>query len=212
MDSSSPMVFVADSNNNSRSSFTTQGKSWKPYFKFSKGNYRFGASCRYVHDANARVTNTNSRIHKGRGTSNNSTHDLLNKLITQLGILGMNMSSTGSGSNATVSPSIGPTTTPSRPITGPTTPPGFTMPAYVPVSYPAGPAVPAFYCSVGPQPAPTAQTGPTHYASSTVRYSAMGQAQTSQPGSTTATHNSRQATMLPYAFTARTLQDPSTGA
>ncbi|GJS94984.1 ribonuclease H-like domain-containing protein [Tanacetum coccineum] len=199
MDSSSLMVFVADSSNNSRSSSTTQGKSWKPCFNFAKGNCRFGASCRYVHDVNARVTNTNSGIHKGRNTSDNSTHDLLNKLITQLGNLGMNMSSTGSGSNATVSPSIGPTTTPSRPIayyaspspTGPTTPPGFTMPAHVLVSYPAG---------------------PTHYASSTVGYSAVGQAQTPQPGSTTATHNSGQATVLPHAFTAGTLQDPSTGA
>ncbi|GJS74444.1 ribonuclease H-like domain-containing protein [Tanacetum coccineum] len=168
------MVFVADSSNNSRSSSTTQGKSWKPCFNFAKGNCRFGALCRYVHDVNARVTNTNSGIHKGRNTSDNSTHDLLNKSITQLGNLGMNMSSTGSGSNAIVSSSIGPATTPSRPI--------------------------AYYL------------GPTHYASSTVGYSAMGQAQTPQLGSTTATHNSRQATVLPCTFTAGTLQDPSTGA
>ncbi|GJS85465.1 ribonuclease H-like domain-containing protein [Tanacetum coccineum] len=182
MDSSSPMFFVADSSNNSRPSSTTQGESWKPCFNFAKGNCRFGASCQYVHDANARAT--------------------------------------GSGSNAIVSQSIGPATTPSRLITyyaslsptGPTTPPGFTMPAHVPASYPVGPAVPAFYCSAGPLPAPTAQTGPTHYASSTFGYSTVGQAQTPQLGSTTATHNSGQATVLPHTFTARTFQDPSTDA
>ncbi|GJW21041.1 hypothetical protein Tco_0031663 [Tanacetum coccineum] len=113
----------------------------------------------------------------GRGASDNSTHDLLNKLITQLGNLGINISSTGNGSNATVSPSIGPTTTPSRPI------------AYYASPSPVGPAVPAFYCSARPLLALTTQTGPTHYASPTVGYSVMGQAQTPQPSSTTATHN-----------------------
>ncbi|GJZ51058.1 ribonuclease H-like domain-containing protein [Tanacetum coccineum] len=165
MDSSSLMVFVAGSSNNSRPSSMAQGKSWKPCFNFDNGNCYFGDTCRYVHDANARVPNATSGIHKGREASDNSTHDLLNKLITQLGNMGMNMSSTSSGSNATVSPSIGPTTTPSRPIayyaspslTGPTTPLEFTMPAHVPVSYPTGPAVPAFYCSAGPLPDPTAQ-------------------------------------------------------
>ncbi|GJS39153.1 ribonuclease H-like domain-containing protein [Tanacetum coccineum] len=83
MDSSSPMVFVANSSNNSRSSSTPQGKSWKPCFNFAKGNCQFGESCRYVHDANARVPK--SGFNKGIGTSENLTHDLLNKLLAQLG-------------------------------------------------------------------------------------------------------------------------------
>ncbi|GJY25518.1 hypothetical protein Tco_0400244 [Tanacetum coccineum] len=45
MDSSTPMVFVAGSSNNSRPSFMAQGKPWKPCFNFAKGNYRYGDSC-----------------------------------------------------------------------------------------------------------------------------------------------------------------------
>nr|GEU31037.1 hybrid signal transduction histidine kinase M [Tanacetum cinerariifolium] len=67
MDSSSPMVFMAETRTNSRSS-TSQGKSWKPCFNFAKGSCRFGDSCRYVHDANARMSNANSGFNKGRGT------------------------------------------------------------------------------------------------------------------------------------------------
>ncbi|GJX96443.1 reverse transcriptase domain-containing protein [Tanacetum coccineum] len=55
MDSSSSIVLMAESDNNWRPSSTTQGKSWKPCFNFDKGTCRFGDSCRYVHDANARV-------------------------------------------------------------------------------------------------------------------------------------------------------------
>ncbi|GJV62706.1 ribonuclease H-like domain-containing protein [Tanacetum coccineum] len=84
MDSSSPMAFVVGSSNNSRPSSTAQGKSWKPCFNFAKGNCRFGDSCRYVHDANARVPNATSGFNKGRGSSENSTNDLLNKLLAQL--------------------------------------------------------------------------------------------------------------------------------
>ncbi|GJU43586.1 ribonuclease H-like domain-containing protein [Tanacetum coccineum] len=46
--------------NNRRSSSTPQVKSWKPCFNFAKRNCRFGDSCRYVHDANARVGPSNS--------------------------------------------------------------------------------------------------------------------------------------------------------
>ncbi|GJY28494.1 hybrid signal transduction histidine kinase M [Tanacetum coccineum] len=95
MDSSFPMAFVSDSSNNSRPSSTAHGKSWKPCFNFPKGNCRFGNSCRYVHDANARVPNATSGFNKGRGTSENSTNDFLNKLQAQLGKLRMNMSHTG---------------------------------------------------------------------------------------------------------------------
>ncbi|GJR27217.1 ribonuclease H-like domain-containing protein [Tanacetum coccineum] len=150
MDSSSPMVFVTGSSNNSRPSSTAQGKS-KPCFNFAKGNCRFGDSCRYVHDANARVPNATSGFNKGRGTSDNSTNDLLNKLLAQLGKLGMNMSHTGTNVTLpntiapTVSSSISPTQNSSMPIaycanpspaapTGPSAPPGFPMPAQDPSS------------------------------------------------------------------------------
>ncbi|GJZ95752.1 ribonuclease H-like domain-containing protein [Tanacetum coccineum] len=81
MDSSSPMAFVAGSSKNSHPSSMAQGKSWKPCFNFAKGNCRYGDSCRYVHDANARVPNATSGFNKGCGTSENSTNDLLNKLL-----------------------------------------------------------------------------------------------------------------------------------
>ncbi|GJY06860.1 ribonuclease H-like domain-containing protein [Tanacetum coccineum] len=69
VDSSSPMVLVTEAHTNSRSS-TSQGKTWKPCFNFAKGSCHYGDSCRYAHDANARVSNTNSGIHKGPGNRN----------------------------------------------------------------------------------------------------------------------------------------------
>ncbi|GJV82012.1 ribonuclease H-like domain-containing protein [Tanacetum coccineum] len=64
MDSFTPMVFLAGLSNNSRPSSMAQGKLWKPCFNFAKGNCRYGDSCRYVHDANARVPNATSRINR----------------------------------------------------------------------------------------------------------------------------------------------------
>ncbi|GKB73087.1 ribonuclease H-like domain-containing protein [Tanacetum coccineum] len=89
VDSSSPMVLVAESSNNRRPTSTPQGKSWKPCFNFAKGTCRFGDSCRYVHDANARVGTSNSTFNKGRGTNTNNTNEILNKLLNQLGNLGL---------------------------------------------------------------------------------------------------------------------------
>ncbi|GJT87207.1 ribonuclease H-like domain-containing protein [Tanacetum coccineum] len=146
MDSSSHMVFVAGSSNNSRSSSTAQGKSWKPCFNFVKGNYQFGDSCRYVHDANACVPNA-----------------------------------TGSLS-------------PTAP-TGPSAPLEFPMPAQVPLHYTARPV----------------QSVPAH-ASLTSGFSVMGLAQTPQSVPNTAIPNPGQAIVLPHAFAARTLQDPSASA
>ncbi|GJT33877.1 ribonuclease H-like domain-containing protein [Tanacetum coccineum] len=131
-DSSTPMVFMAGSSNNSRPSSTARGKPWKPCFNFAKGNCLYGDLCRYVHDANARVPNATSGFNKGRGTSENSTNELLNKLLVQLGKLGMNMSHTSTNTIVpTVSSSISPTQNSSVPI--------------------------AYYAS----PSPTAPTGPT---------------------------------------------------
>nr|GEZ79649.1 ribonuclease H-like domain-containing protein [Tanacetum cinerariifolium] len=56
-----------------------------------KGSCRFGDSCRYVHDVNACVSNANSGFNKGHRTSENTTNDLLTKLLKQLGRLGMNV-------------------------------------------------------------------------------------------------------------------------
>ncbi|GJS27462.1 ribonuclease H-like domain-containing protein [Tanacetum coccineum] len=56
MDSSSPMVLVAESGNNRRSSSTPQVKSSRPCFNYAKGTCRFGDSCRYVHDPNAHLS------------------------------------------------------------------------------------------------------------------------------------------------------------
>ncbi|GJV57136.1 ribonuclease H-like domain-containing protein [Tanacetum coccineum] len=98
VDSSFPMVLMAESNSIPRSS-TTQGKPWKPCFNFANGSCRYGDSCRYVHDVNAHVGNKNSGFNKGRGTSDNTTHDLLNKLLVQLGNLGMNVAMPNTNTN-----------------------------------------------------------------------------------------------------------------
>ncbi|GKD81168.1 ribonuclease H-like domain-containing protein [Tanacetum coccineum] len=109
MDSSTPMVFVAGSSNNSRPSSTAQGKPWKPCFIFAKENCGYGDSCRYVHDANARIPNATNGFNKGRKTSENPTNKLLNKLLIQLEKLGMNMSHTSTNTIApTISSSISP--------------------------------------------------------------------------------------------------------
>ncbi|GKA37662.1 hypothetical protein Tco_0724227 [Tanacetum coccineum] len=42
MDSSSPMVLVAETGTNRRTSSMAQGKSWKPCFNFAKGSCRIG--------------------------------------------------------------------------------------------------------------------------------------------------------------------------
>ncbi|GJW56272.1 transcription elongation factor SPT6 [Tanacetum coccineum] len=186
MDSSTPMVFVAGSSNNSRPSFMSQGKSWKPCFKFAKGSYHFGNSCRYVHDANARVSNANSGFNKGCGTSKNTTNDLLTKLLAQLSHLGMNVVMSNNGTNvtlpthATVTPTI---TGPNISSNVPTTPHAFTLAQvhllaqtlHLHLGFPAVPR-PCLVLSSG------------------------------------AVNTSGQATLLPQAFTVGTLHDPTTGA
>ncbi|GKC48631.1 hybrid signal transduction histidine kinase M [Tanacetum coccineum] len=134
VDASSPLVLVAESGGNRRSSSTPQGKSWKPCFNFAKGTCRFGDSCRYVHDPNAMVNNAN----KGSGTRTPSTHDMLQQLLAKLGNLGV----TCSVPNTTV-PTVAPVayhTSPS-PLPGPTVtpPPGFTQPAQYYYSPNSGP-------------------------------------------------------------------------
>ncbi|GJT12086.1 ribonuclease H-like domain-containing protein, partial [Tanacetum coccineum] len=85
VDSSSPMVLMANSGNRRTSSSTTpQVKSWKPCFNFAKGSCRFGESCHYVHDTNARVSTNNNGSNRGRGGSDNTTNALLQKLLQQM--------------------------------------------------------------------------------------------------------------------------------
>ncbi|GJR14621.1 ribonuclease H-like domain-containing protein [Tanacetum coccineum] len=181
MDSSSPMVLVVETSTNSRSS-TSQGKSWKPCFNFAKGSCRFGDSCRYVHDANARVSNANSGINKIREISDNTTNDLLTKLLAQLGHLGMNVAMSNNGTNVTLPNQV--TVTPT--VTGPN------------IAYNVPTAPHAFYAS------------PVNYVSQAMQ--PTGSLVMGSVLSSGAVNTSGQATLLPQAFTAGTLHDPTTGA
>ncbi|GJV25719.1 ribonuclease H-like domain-containing protein [Tanacetum coccineum] len=99
VDSSSPMVLTANSGTSRNSSSTTpQVKSRNPCFNFAKGSCRFGETCRYLHDATARSgTNLNGST-RGRDNSDNTTKDLLQKLLHQLS--SMNCNSTVSKLNS----------------------------------------------------------------------------------------------------------------
>ncbi|GKG23884.1 ribonuclease H-like domain-containing protein, partial [Tanacetum coccineum] len=121
------MVLVAETGTNQRTSSMAQGKPWKPCFNFAKGSCRYGDSYRYTHDANARVNNANSR---GRGASNNNTHELLTKLLAQLGNLGMHNGSTVTTPNTVTTPS-----NVSMPNTNTTT-------TTVPIAFHASPSLP----------------------------------------------------------------------
>ncbi|GKA95165.1 ribonuclease H-like domain-containing protein [Tanacetum coccineum] len=193
-DYSSPMVLVSESGNTRRSSSTPQVKSWRTCFNFAKGNYRFGATCRYLHDANARIVGDTGGVNKNRG--NNDTNELLAKLLAQLGNLGV---------NGFVSPNENITSPPVAFHAGP--------------SPSLSPTVAQFNTL---HPAPTASahhvlttTGPNHsamaYQPQPVSYSVVGQA---HPPQTVATclNTLGYAIVFPHAFTVRTLQDPSTGA
>nr|GEU68695.1 ribonuclease H-like domain-containing protein [Tanacetum cinerariifolium] len=121
------------------------------------GTYRFGASCRYVHDANARVGTSNSGTNKGSGSSDNSTNELLNKLLQQLGSLGVNAIVSSQSPNTThhVAFHASPVTTLSSPL-GPTHRSGFPTPTQ------------SYYYTIGPTPATShlAQPIPTQHQTS----------------------------------------------
>nr|GEW47660.1 hybrid signal transduction histidine kinase M [Tanacetum cinerariifolium] len=138
VDSSSPMVLVAESGNNRRSSSSPQVKSLKHCFNFAKGMCRFGDSCHFMHDANAHVGTSYSGVNKGLGNGENTTNELLTKLPNQLGNLGLHATISNPPTNAT--PLVGflasPSPTPSPPA-GPTHlyPPGFAPMAHDTPSY-----------------------------------------------------------------------------
>ncbi|GKC41046.1 ribonuclease H-like domain-containing protein, partial [Tanacetum coccineum] len=221
VDFSSLMVLVAKSSNTQRSPSTPQGKSWKPCFNFAKGTFCFGDSCRYVHDTNVRVGSNNNGLNKGRETSENSTNALLTKLLAQLGNLGLHATVPNSttSNNAPVAFHASPTTpfspsgftvTCSSPSAGPTPSPplGFTIPTqHVPYYYPTGPTT--HYYPIAPNTNVAAQNvsnAPNN------QDAVVGQAQPAQSSSTGSVATSRQATLLPQAFTTGTLHDPTISA
>ncbi|GJZ54924.1 ribonuclease H-like domain-containing protein [Tanacetum coccineum] len=172
MDYSSPMVIVAESGNIRRPTSTPQGKSWKPCFNFAKGSCSFGDSCHYVHDANARVSSSNSGLNKGRETNENTTHDLLNKLLNQLGNLGLNPTVAHMATHTT--PPVAYATSPSpipSPLVGPSPlyPPGFApqahgnsfyyptgLPSTLAQQMPIAPSAQQPLCPLAPSPIPHA--------------------------------------------------------
>ncbi|GKF83660.1 ribonuclease H-like domain-containing protein, partial [Tanacetum coccineum] len=81
VDSSSPMVLMAQSGTNCRP-LNPQVKSWRHCFNFAKGSCRFGSECRYVHDPNAKPHDLGNSKHLN--TSN--TDALLVKLLEKLGL------------------------------------------------------------------------------------------------------------------------------
>ncbi|GKC20040.1 ribonuclease H-like domain-containing protein [Tanacetum coccineum] len=188
-------------------------------FSFAKGSCRFGDSCRYVHDANARVSNANSGFNKGRETSENTTHDLLNKLLSQLGHLGMNVAMSNNGTNvtlpnpATVTPTvIGPniaSTVPTAPHAfyaspgtslgpNPTPPPGFPPLAQAHLPYYGYTAASTPTHLTPPAVGPVHTTmGPVNYATQPTGSLVMGSASSSG-----AVNTLGQATLLPQAFIA----------
>ncbi|GJR78433.1 pleiotropic drug resistance protein 1-like protein [Tanacetum coccineum] len=78
--SSSPMVLMAQLGTNRRPS-NSQNKSWRSCFNFAKGSCRFGSDCKYVHDPNAKPTNTTTSC-----APNTTTDELLAKLLDKLGL------------------------------------------------------------------------------------------------------------------------------
>ncbi|GKB79514.1 ribonuclease H-like domain-containing protein [Tanacetum coccineum] len=123
MDSSSPMVLMAQSGTNRRPS-TLQVKSWKSYFNFAKGSCCFGSECKYVHDYNAKpVPNTNPRLE-----NTVTTDDFLVKLLDKLGL---------SCTPSTVSPNVA-QTIPTANIVYPTPGPNLVHQADPTVSPPPG--------------------------------------------------------------------------
>ncbi|GJT75427.1 hybrid signal transduction histidine kinase M [Tanacetum coccineum] len=103
--SSSPMVLMAESGTNRRSS-TPQVKSWRPCYNFAKGSCRFGDTCKFVHDAQAKSSTTSlwSSSSNANGVSNsqgNTTNKLLAKLLGQLGTSGITCSNNLTPNNVT---------------------------------------------------------------------------------------------------------------
>nr|GEU31609.1 ribonuclease H-like domain-containing protein [Tanacetum cinerariifolium] len=122
---------------------------------------------------------------RGRGTSENTTNDLLTKLLAQLGHLGMNVAMPNNGTNVTLPTHA--TVTPT--VTGPN------IASNVPTTPHAFYASPGTFSGLNSTPPP----GPVD--------TTMGSVSSSG-----AVNTSGQATLLPQAFNAKTLHDPTTSA
>ncbi|GJW03737.1 ribonuclease H-like domain-containing protein [Tanacetum coccineum] len=200
MDSSSPMVLVAESSTNSRSS-RSKGKSLKPCFNFAKVFCRYGNSCRYAHDANARVSNANKM---NVAMSNNGTNVTLpNPATVTPPVTRPNIASTiptaPHAFYASPGTSLGP---------NPTPPPGFPPLAQAHLPYYGYTAASNPTHLTPPAARPVHTTlGPVNYVTQPTGSLVMGSASSSG-----AVNTSGQATLLPQAFTAGTLHDPTTGA
>ncbi|GJS87404.1 ribonuclease H-like domain-containing protein [Tanacetum coccineum] len=200
VDSSSPMVLMAERGNHRRP-FTPQIKSWRPCYHFVKGSCRFGDNCKFSHDTNAKSSDSSDS--KVSGTK---TDELLEKLLAKLSL---DTSLHAPGLNSKIhKPTVA--TTQHLPsayqVSSPTyyTPPAPTYPIY-PAQHPASPIVPpGFYYP------------PLYSAHSTTQPTPAQQVPTAPP---VQQHNSLaqsaspsgQPTVLPHAFTAGTLHDPTTG-
>nr|GEV57487.1 hypothetical protein [Tanacetum cinerariifolium] len=206
VDSSSPMVLMAKSGNTRRSSPTTQVKSWRPCFNFAKGACQFGDSCRYVHDANVRVGGTNNGSNRGHGTNDNTTNELLQKLVQDLGAMNTNVTVPNPNNSRTPA------------VAFHTGPPGFTNPT----GSQAHP--PGFLAAHVAQPTTTYPPPTGLYSTqqaqvlqpNTIVLHTLQQAQSlPQPAGTTCHPNvgptalSDQPTTIPHAFNIETLQDPN---
>ncbi|GJZ17589.1 ribonuclease H-like domain-containing protein [Tanacetum coccineum] len=187
-DSSSHMVLMTEPGNTRRPSTTAPNKPWKPCYNFAKGTCRFGDACRFLHDANTRAGTHSNESNRARGV-NNDTNSLLKSLLRKLDVVSL----TSPTSNTLPSPS--PPTVAFH--TGPAMiPPGFaaSQPSFGPPGFPAQP-------SGSPYP-PAHVTHPNG---------------TQQPNGANGsligpTSLMGQATILPHAFNAKTLQDPTNSA
>nr|GEW85150.1 ribonuclease H-like domain-containing protein [Tanacetum cinerariifolium] len=170
----------------------------RPCFNFAKGSCRFGSECRYVHDPNAKLHDFGTS--KMSNTSN--TDALLVQLLEKLNLKNKDASTHGSTVTSTKdTPHISPlpvaystqhNSSPAcylaQPISNYSDPPGFGYPTgSVPLLQPAQYILQAQTYTPPPGPAQKSTTGP------------MGS------GSTNTVH----ATLLPQAFTVRTLHDPN---
>ena len=80
MDSSSPMILMAQSGITRRPS-NPQVNSWRPCINFAKGACRYGAGCKFVHDVSTKPM-SNTTIPK----SSNQTEEILSRILARLGL------------------------------------------------------------------------------------------------------------------------------
>ncbi|PWA90691.1 hypothetical protein CTI12_AA041490 [Artemisia annua] len=216
--SSSPLALITDKGI-TRNPSNPQFKPWKPCIHFAKGTCRFGMGCKFVHDTN----NKQMGQHLDQKGDTN-TEEIILRLLGKLGItnttyhqnnnIGNTSTPSGGPSAALTSPSPHPSayfTSPSHLSTN-RTPPGFSPPQaqfnptpyyYQPTSVPPG---------FGPQQPPSMPTGTIHQPQTgpTAPPHAPTTIQTSHASSIGQPVTSGQETILPHAFAAGTLHDPST--